>query len=194
MAVEYHIYRNDGLGGPVDYSSAIATVNGLSYATAPIPAGSDVRFAVRAFDTVSGLEDRNTDAAVRIVTDGAGIDRTGTPASPTGLTATATAGGTAKVEWGQPPSTRENAPSTFNVWMTASPGPINHAATPDATTPFVGAGNYHATLTGLADGVSYLVAVRAVNANGSDGNVATVVVVGSTVGPDAVQELTGGLT
>jgi hypothetical protein len=193
MATAYRIYQNDFSGGPIDYATVVDDTASLTYAAAPIPVNSDVSFAVRAYDTVSGLEERNTDAVVRIVTDAAGINRANTPASPTGLTVTATAGGTAKVEWSYPPGVPSKRPSGFRVWFVASPGPINYAATPDAVADFMGPGAHRATLSGLTDGVDYLVGVRAYNSDGDDGNSSSVVVTGSTIGPDAVEGLTGSL-
>lgn len=193
MPVHYHVYANDFAGGSIDYGSPVATTTALTYSPAPIPVNSDVSFAVRAFDSVSGLEERNTDAVVRIVSDAAGVNRIDTPPSPTGLTVRATAGGTAKVEWSQPPSMPGNRPTGFAAWLVPSPGPIDYDATPDATVDFLGFGSHRLTLAGLADGVDYLVGVRAINANGSDGNTASVVLTGSTIGPDPVQGLTGSL-
>jgi len=69
MATQYRIYKNDGAGGPIDYGTVVATVtSGTTYDTAPIATGSDVRFAVRAFDSLSTQEEKNVDAFVRIVT------------------------------------------------------------------------------------------------------------------------------
>lgn len=193
--IEYRIYRNDGAGGPVDYSAPIATVSALGYRADPIPPGSDVTFAVRARDAATGLEERNTDATARIATDAAGADRTHRPASPVGLTVRATAGGRAKVEWFQPGAARkEEAPTEFRVYLAAEPGPIDFAAPPSATRPGWDNQPFSAEVEGLADGSGYLVAVRAANASGDDGNSAAATVVGSTRGPLPVENLSASLS
>ncbi len=71
----------------------IATTSGLTYTVGPLAAPSDNTFAVRAFDTISGIEEANTDARVRIILDAAGNDVTARPNSVVGLSATADGGG-----------------------------------------------------------------------------------------------------
>ena len=66
MGISYNVYANDGQGGYVNYDTPIATVNSPSYVVDSLGFPGDYTFAVRAFDTTSGIEEANTDARVRI--------------------------------------------------------------------------------------------------------------------------------
>ena len=184
---EYHVYANDGHGGPVDYSTPIATVSGLSYATSALAASSDTTFAVRAFDTVSGLEESNVDARVRIVLDGSSADVSGVPASPKLLGAIPGPGGTARVDWAWLAAGRPAAAS-FAVYL--SSGATLSYATPAATVSVVpGVSRYSTTLSGLSGGTPYVVGVRAINAAGGDGNTASLPITGPASAPSGVDNL-----
>jgi hypothetical protein len=190
MSLEYKIYRGDYAGGPVDYTTPVATVSTLSYSPAPIPLGSTVRYAVRAYDTVTGLEDQNTDATILIRTDAAGLDITGRPNAPSRLSAIATANGTARASWLYSTAGQGGAPVSFRVWLTVGAS-VNYAASPAATvaySPDLHA--YEATLTGLSHGTDYAIGVRATNAAGDETNVDSVSVTGLASGPDAPTGLT----
>jgi len=183
---KYHVYSNNLLGGPVDYSTPVATVAGLAYSPAALPHGSDATFAVRAFDDVTGLEERNTDRRVRIVTDAAGVDVSARPNAPAGLHARPSGSGGASVTWTYSPLGQRGAPTGFRVWVQAG-GTINYAAAPTATVPYAaGVRAYSLAVTGLSGGTSYAVAARATNAAGDEPNAAVVAVVGKTAGPTAV--------
>lgn len=182
MSIAYRIYANDGAGGPVDYSTAVATTSGLTYATAALALGSDTTFAVRAYDTASLLEDQNVDARCRVLLDAAGVDITGRPRPISGLSAVARAGGTARVEWAWPYAARPY-PTGFKVWLTAG-STTNFAASPAATVAFTGPSGA-ATLAGLADGSAYVVSVRAYTALADDGNTLSAAVTGDSTGPAA---------
>jgi len=99
VGTSYHVYAGDGAGGPVDYATPLATVAGTTWASPPLAMPSDNKFAVRAFDDVTGLEESNVDAQVRIRVDAAGNDISGLPNAPLGLAARPTANGGARVTW-----------------------------------------------------------------------------------------------
>jgi len=192
LSTRYHVYKNDGAGGPVDYSTVVASVtSGTAYVGSALALSSDTTFAVRAYDSVSGLEEDNVDCRVRIVVDGSGADVTGRPNAPTNLTARATAGGGAVVEWSYNPRSQGGVPTGFKVWLTSGPTP-NYGVSPAATVAYSpGKIHFRAELSGLADGTSYVVAVRAYNSVGTETNtVVTANVTGDSTGPDAVDGLT----
>lgn len=187
MATHYHVYASDGLGGPVDYSAAVATVSGLTWASPALAAGSRWTFAVRAFDTVSGLEESNLDARASVALDAARADVTGVPNPPTGLTARATAGGTARVTWAYNPGGQGGAPTGFRVYAGT---PAVGYATPAATVAYsAGSPSFSATLAGLTDGAAYVVAVRSYNATAEEANTSTVTLTADATGPSQVPSL-----
>ncbi len=63
MATAYHVYANTGGGDPIDYSSVVDTTATLTYPTSALSYPGTWSFGVRAFDTVSGLEEQNLDCA-----------------------------------------------------------------------------------------------------------------------------------
>lgn len=189
MATQYRIFANDLAGGPVDYSTVVATTASPTYSPAALPAGSDATFAVRAYDTVSGLTETNVDAVVRIATDAAGADVTGLPNAPTHLSATPGAAGSMTVRWSYNPGGQGGAPTGFHVYAGT---PAVSYATPAATVSHVrGKPAYSATLAALADGAAYQFAVRAYNGTGEESNTATAAAVASSTGPAAVEALAG---
>ncbi len=193
MATQYHVYSNDHAGGPVDYTTPVATVAGLTWTSGALSAGSDSLYAVRAFDTVSGLEESNVDALARLIIDASRVDITARPGTPKDLTATPTAGGTCRVAWSYSPIAGGNPPASFKVWKTLGTS-VNYAASPAATVPYsAGQILFHADLSGLADGSQYAIGVRAVNALADDGNTVQVLVTGDATGPAAVDGLAAAL-
>ena len=160
MAISYRIYRNDGQGGEVDYSTPVAISSNLTYAAGPLSAPSDNTFAVRAFDTTSGIEEANTDAKARIILDRSGNDVTARPNAVIGLSARPTAGGTCWVSWGYNPTAQGGAPATFEVDLTIGAHPST--GSPAASIAYSpGVMGYGCTLSGLAAGVPSTVSVRA---------------------------------
>src|SRR5690349_11807576 len=122
MTIQYRIYSNNNAGGPVDYSAPVATVSGLTWDTPALPLSSDTTYAVRAYDTASGLEDANVDARVRIVIDASGADVSARPNPPSHLTAEPRAGGKVMVTWQYNPGGQGAAPTGFRVYV-GSPTP-----------------------------------------------------------------------
>src|SRR5205085_892840 len=57
MALVYRVYSNGGTGGPVDFTSPVATTGGLTSTVGPLAPSTDTTFVVRAFDPATGLEE-----------------------------------------------------------------------------------------------------------------------------------------
>ena len=164
MAISYNIYANDGQGGEVDYSSPITSTANLSQTLGPLAAPSDNRFGVRAFDTVSGIEEANTNVRVRIILDASGNDVSALPNPVMGLSAKPTAGGTCWVSWGYDPSGQGGPPVRFRVDLT----PVGSTPTTDpaATIDYLpGVSGYGCSLGGLAGNTPSTIGVRAVGAS-----------------------------
>jgi hypothetical protein len=191
MSVSYHVYSNDGLGGPVDYTSIVATTALLVHPVGPLDYGSDWTFAVRAYDTVSALEERNADARVRILVSAAGADLAGLPNAPSGLGVRATAGGGATVRWTYNPRGQGAPPTGFRVYVGT---PTPSFGSPAATVPYAaGASTFSASLSGLSDGTDYQAAVRSYNASGEESNTSAASFTAASVGPAPVSGLTASL-
>lgn len=189
MAIEYRVYSNDGAGGPVDYTTPIATTSGLTQATPALAPSSDTTFAVRARDTVTGIEERNLDARTRIILDAGGLNITDRPAPPSGLTARILPGPIVLVAWTHAVGAVGAAPSVFRVYV-GSP-------TPDYGTIALSVpwgrlrGTFQGRLSGLAPG-TYQVGVRAYNAaGGEEGNTVVAEFTIPAAGPDPVEGLAG---
>jgi hypothetical protein len=187
---QYHVYANTGAADPINYSSPIATVNGLSWTISALSYPGTWSFGVRAFDTLSGLEEQNLDCAVTIVLDSTGNDISDQPSPPKGTRAFALAGGAIRVEWTYPMMNNANQPTGFYVYIGTGGSP-NYAA-PAATVPFASsiAKTFVANLAGLTDSITSSIGVRAFNSTTIEGNTSTVSVTANAVGPAAVADLT----
>lgn len=82
---QYHIYGNSG-SGPINYSVPLATTSSLTWTSGELTPGT-WKFAVRAFDPATGLEEQNLDAAATITLDAGGNDISNRPAPPNALRA-----------------------------------------------------------------------------------------------------------
>ena len=133
MGISYNIYANDGLGGAVNYAAPLASTTSISFTTGSLPRSSDTTFAVRAMDTTTGLEEANTEARVRVVLDGNGLDISARPNAPRALMARASAGGGCLATWGYNPVGQAGAPTGFLVYLT--PGATANYSTPATTVP-----------------------------------------------------------
>jgi hypothetical protein len=192
MATSYNVYSNDSAGGPVDYSALVANVSVLTYLGSALAVPSDTTFAVRATDGTS--EEKNVDCRVRIVIEPSGVDISARPNAPGLLSAVATSAGGARVDWVHTPLANTPLPTGFKVWLTAGTV-VDYTAGPAATVTFTPRLNrYSASISGLSDGVPYVVGVRATDAAGDETNTLNATVTGLSAGPTAVASLTGSAT
>lgn len=196
MATHYHIYGNGGVAGaPVNYATPIATVTGgTSWATPALALNSSWRWGVRAFDSVSLLEETNVDAQVALVLNGAGLDVTHRPRPALGLTARPVAAGSIRVTWTYPTHAVRKPwkPTQFKVYAGTSGSP-NYAAAL-ATIVYDGRARFAATIGPYTHGQVVTVGVRATNGSGEETNVATVDAVAAVTGPSAVDGLAATAT
>jgi len=182
MAISYNVYANDGRGGEVDYATPIAITADLTWTSGPLGAPSDNKFAVRALDASSGIEEANTEARVRVVIDGSGMDVTASPNGVVGLAGRPLAGGGSWVSWGYNSSGHGAPPSQFNVYLT--PGPTPSLVTPAATVAYLpGVSGYGCTVSGLASNALTSISVRAVGPSGALAGPAATVAVDGRISP-----------
>lgn len=182
MATSYHVYRNDGQGGPIDYDHPIATVGadpadptaGLTFTPGPLLRPSDNLFAVRAFDDVSGIEEANTDARVRLILDAAGVDVSSRPGPVVGLAARWSLGDEALVSWGYQAAGRGGPPARFDLFV--EPIGVDHPADPavgrspaQSVSFNSGVAGFGCRLRGLTRTSAWTVRVRAVGVAGIAG-------------------------
>jgi hypothetical protein len=131
MTINYRIYSNGGNGGAVDYSTPVATTAALTTILGPLGPSTDNTFVLRAFDTVSGLEEANTTARVRVVVDANGNDVSALPGSPHAVTLSPTPRGGCRVSWAYVPADDDGTPVGFHVYVGQTPasGPAPLLAT-----------------------------------------------------------------
>jgi hypothetical protein len=188
MAIVYQVFSNNGAGGPIDYSTVVATVAGTSYTTGTLASSGDYRFGVRAMDTTTGLAEANTQASVRIVLDAAGDNVGQVPNAPFAVTARATPGGGCQVTWSYFAANWAPAPADFLVYLTAGTSPS--LTTPIATVTYQsGMASYSCQLGGLSDATTYTVTVASRRAGASAVSPASVTVVGDSTAPSDVESL-----
>jgi hypothetical protein len=189
MAIVYQIYSNGGSGGPVDYSSPIATVAATSYSSGPLSVSSNYRFAVRAMDTTAVLLESNTQANVCVRLDASGNDIGQVPNVPFAPVARATSGGGCLVTWSYLKNARANAPAVFLIYLT--PGSTPQLTNPAASINYgSGVPGYSVPLSGLVDGIAYTVSIVSQGASGATSLAASRTVVGDSTPPGDVDTLT----
>lgn len=193
MATEYHVYANTGIGDPINYASPVATTASTTYTSPTVTGPATWSYDVRAFDTVTGLEEQNIDS-VTIQVNASGNDVSNTPAAPVSLSVLARAGGAVLVDWAYPGISAVAAPTGFHVYLgsTGSPDYTSPVATVVAGPALLG--QYTALIAGLTNGTTYQVGVRAFNATAEEANTFFKSVVALSVGPLAVVGLTGVAT
>lgn len=189
MSTSYHVYTSPSAGAPIDYTTPVATVTGTTWTSAPLASSGSWGFAVRAFDTATGLEEQNLDAAVTIVLGSGGADITDRPAAPFGFRAFATAGAGIRVEWMYPPTSGPTTPTGFHVYI--GTGRTPDYSTPAATVAFNTGilSTFVANINSLSSGTTYAIGVRAYNASGIETNTSTASVTADATGPAAVSSL-----
>jgi hypothetical protein len=190
VAIEYRVYSNGGSGGPVDYSTVLATTASLSITMPALATTTDTTFAVRAFDTISGLDDMNRDALARVIVDASGRDVTAVPNPVMGLSARPAGVGSILVEFAHMVGGLAR-PTGFHVWATVGIV-VDYSASPalviayPAGSPPQGYRPLTGTVAGLAGGTGYAVGVRAYNTAGDDGTTDPVLVTPASAAPLAV--------
>jgi hypothetical protein len=189
----YHVYANTGIGDPINYASPVATAWGTTWTSPPLSGAGTWQYDVRAFDSLTGLEEQNIDS-VTINVDASGNDVTNTPASPVSLSVLARAGGSVRVDWAYPRIAAGAAPTGFHVYLGSggSPDYTDPVATVVAGSALLG--QYTTLLKGLKNGITYKVGVRAFNAVAEEQNTFKTSVVAVSIGPAAVVGLTGVAT
>ena len=163
-----------------------------SWTTPLLSAPGTWSFGARAANNYG--EEQNLDCAVTIVLDSLGNDVTNRPAPPVGLRAFATAAGGIRAEWYYPPTRGAKAPTGFHVYI-GTGGTPNYAASV-AAVPFAAVihNSFVANLSGLTDGTTYSISVRAYNASGEEANTSTASVTADAMGPSAVSGLSAVAT
>jgi hypothetical protein len=184
----YNVYGAPAAGQPIAYGgSPLSQTQATSFTTALPSAGAAWSFGARAANNCG--EEQNLDCAVTIVLDSLGNDATNRPPAPVGLRAFATPAAGARVEWHYPPTRGVTAPTGFRIYIGI--GGIPNYSAPSVTVPFdaVILNSCSAELSGLTDGVTYAIGVRAFNAWGEEANMSTVSVTADARGPSSVASL-----
>lgn len=169
MTITYRIYSNNGSGGPVDFSTPLATTTALTYTVGPIGFSTDSTFVVRAYDPIAGFEEANTDARVRVAIGADGTDLSGLPNPPHALVLLPAINGGCRVSWAYAPAEGYGTPTGFSVFLSQN-NTVDYSV-PAATVAFsqrvIG---YSCLLPGPFVLSTYTVAVRSFNATGSESN------------------------
>lgn len=186
MAVAYRIYSNHGNGGPVDFSAPIAITAGLTYSTGPLGLSTDTTFVVRAYDTVTGIEEANTGPGVQIAVGADGTDASSLPNATHALTLSPAAGGGARVSWAYAPAGSFGTPTGFSVYLTE--GTAANESSPAATVAYVpNQVGYSCVLPGPYALSAYTATVRSSNAAGVGSDVTPVTVTLGLPAPFAME-------
>jgi hypothetical protein len=191
MATAYYIYTNTGAGDPINYSAPAATVSTLTWTSSTLSFPGTWSFGVRAFDTVSGLEEQNLDCSVNVTLSTSGVDVSNQPLPAVGVRAFPMSAGSVRLEWPYPIVNRARVPTGFNIYI-GTGGTPNYSS-PAATVLFDAgiANSFVCNLTGLFNGTIYTIGVRAYNASAEESNTNTVTVTADATGPSPVVQLTG---
>jgi fibronectin type III domain protein len=184
----YNVYGSPAAGQPIAYGGSPLNQTQTTSDTIVLPAAAGAwGFGVRAANRYG--EEQNVDCAITIVLDRLGNDITNRPLPPVGLRAFATPAAGVRVEWHYPPTRGAKAPTGFRIYIGI--GGIPDYSAPVATVPFdaVILNSCSVELSGLADGATYVIGVRAYNAAGEEANTSTVRVTADARGPIAVAGL-----
>jgi hypothetical protein len=126
---------------------------------------------VRAYDTVTGLEEANTEAQVRIVIDADGADVTGRPNPPNAVGIATAQGGGCRVYWAYRLDPRYGTPEGFSVKLAPAGAAPGSALV--GTVPYVsGQVSYSWGFPGPFAFATYTAVVASYNATGTDGGTA----------------------
>lgn len=142
---------------------------------------------MRAFDTVSTLEEKNIDAVVKVTLAASGADVSGMPDPPLAISAHANGVGRIVIDWHYALLDATRKPVGFHVYQ--GTGGTPSYVTPVATVPYGTAlNNYSVSVSSLTGGTAYTFGVRSYNAVGEEANVITATATASTV---AIATITG---
>lgn len=188
MTIVYRIYSNRGTGGPVDFTAPVATVPDLSYAGA-VALSTDTTLVVRAYDTVAGLEEANTDSRVRLVVGPDGVDVSGRPGPPHALSLSPAFGGGCRVNWAQSSGKALPRPDGFRVYLAVG-GFADVSVVSGTVTYDAGRLGYSLTLPGPLAPERYTAAVRSFNAIGESSIVTVTSSLGLSADPFVMEPLT----
>ncbi len=184
----YDVYGSPAVDRPIAYGgSPLIQIQATNWTTPLLAAPGAYRFGTRAANSYG--EEQNLDCAISIVLDALGNDATNRPTPPIGLRAFATAAGGIRVEWHYPPTRGAGAPTGFHVYI-GTGGTPNYSNSV-AAVPFGAAilNSFVADLSGLTDGTTYAIGVRACNASGEEANTSMVSVTADASGPGPVASL-----
>jgi hypothetical protein len=161
--LQYRVYWNGGNGGPVDYTTPIATTAAPMCVVGPLNAPGSYLFGVRTHDPIADLEEANTDVVAHVRLNAAGADRTGVPESPRFVALSAMSEGRCRVEWVYISPEGARPPTSFRVVLgTGSGGGAEVAAVPYSNNRFI----YSTVVPGPLSRGSYWVEVNAIGALG----------------------------
>lgn len=145
---------------------------------------------MRAFDTISGLEESNIDAVVRVSLNGSGVDITGMPDALLALSAHASGVGRIIMDWHHVLLDASRKPTGFHVYQ--GTGGTPSYVTPVATVPYGNGLNFYtASVAGLTGDTAYTFGVRAYNATGEESNTITASATASTSATATITGLVG---
>lgn len=120
-SILYRVYWNSGTGGPVDFSTPLATVSSSNFQVGSLAAPSDCTFVIRSYDPITALEDANSDARLRVVIDETGRDVTSIPDVPQNVWVSPRFGGGYLVGWIYRPKEGRGLADAFRIEVT-TPG------------------------------------------------------------------------
>jgi hypothetical protein len=193
VAIVFRVYGSTPAappGNPIDYTTIIATVTTAPWTwTGPtITAGTIARYAVRAYDTLSGIENPDIASEVSAAPLADGSDPLAKPPAPTSTSAAATLGGHAIISWSIAMVARSRWPTGFHIYAGVGTPSYTSPIATVPTRPYEGLSvtKYVATITGLTGGSTYAVAVRGYSAAGEGPSGPIALVVASTAGPLAI--------
>jgi hypothetical protein len=193
QGIAYHVYANTGVGDPINYSVAIAVVDGLTWTSSALAYPGVWKFGVRAFNLATNQEEQNVDAVVKVVLNAAGADTSLVPPPPLGLSVHALAGSSMRVLWSCPCSDQNRLPTGFHVYL-------GQGGTPDYGSPIATVlyssgrmGAFSTVVSGLSNG-AHAVAVRSFNSIGEEANTSTVTIQSNGMAPELVDALSAVAT
>ena len=186
MSILYRIYANNGTGGPVDFSTPVGSTATLSFGVGPLAAPGDYRFAVRAFDTATGIEEANTQVYVDLRLDPSGLVLRARPNPVHALIARPTAAGGCRIDWAYSPAGQAASPVDFLATLSAA-----GLAPVSATVNYrPGTSNYSCSFAGGTAEAIDTVTVLARTSGGDAGNAISTTVRTDSTPPDDVDGLT----